>query len=384
VLEAYFRAEPAQRAAVEFPPELDRLLLKEAAAIRAMAWAAYRSGWEREAWKEEVEAKQVQFGNLVMPYTLREVGAKPEAGWAVFIPMHGGGANKPANDKSWGRTQRRYFDQPQGGYLYVTPRAPTDAWNGFYTDANLALTDRLLKQLRVFRDVDPNRVYLCGYSHGGYGAFYQGTRMADHFAHVHASSAAPTEYDASGLNLRNTHFTFMIDASDVRHERKQRCEWFDAWIKERRGERDDIFPVKMEMVSGFGHGRVPDQAKLKNMLPHRRTPLPREISWFVWPSVHDMNWLHVPAPAKTIVEAARDGNRVTLTFTKLPQVDVLLDERLVDVTKPVTLTVNGEKQTVDPQPSLRTLCETLAARGDPEYAFTVRLPAALPASDGTK
>lgn len=376
LLANYFQAEPAARAALAFPAELDRLLLTHAPAIRAMAWSAYRAGRERTDWQAEVEARQVRLGNLTMPYALREVGTRPEAGWGVFIPMHGGGADKAANDKSWGNMQHRYTEHPElGGYLYVTPRAPTDAWNGFYTDASLALTDRLLKQLRVFHDVDPNRVYLCGYSHGGYGAFFQGLRMADRFAHVHASSAAVTEYDESGLNLRNTRFTFMIDASDVKHDRRQRCEWFDGWIKEQRGSRADIFPVTMEMVSGFGHGRVPDQNKLKDMLPSRRNPLPREISWFVWPAIHDMNWLHVPAPAKAIVSAQRDGNRITLSFERLPSVDVLLDERMIDLSRPVTLSVNGVEQTIQPQPSLRTLCETLAERGDPEYGFTVRVPA---------
>jgi len=239
------------------------------------------------------------------------------------------------------------------------------------------LTDLLIRQLHLFRDLDANRIHLMGYSHGGYGAFYQGMRMADRFAHVHASSAAVTQYDESGLNLRNTHFTFMIDESDVKYGRKDRCLWFDAWIKERRGDRKDIFPVKMEMLKGFGHGRLPDQLKIKDMYPHERIPLPKHVSWFVWPNVKHMNWLYAPAPRKSIVDARREGNRVTIAAEKLDGLHVLLDERLVDLAKPVAVKVNGTEREVAVRPSLRTLCETLAARGDPEYIFTVRIPLKL-------
>ena len=37
--------------------------------------------------------------------------------------------------------------------------------------------------------VNPNKVYLMGYSHGGYGAFFIGPLIADRFAAVHASAS---------------------------------------------------------------------------------------------------------------------------------------------------------------------------------------------------
>ena len=37
-------------------------------------------------------------------------------------------------------------------------------------------------------DIDPDKVFIMGYSHGGYGAYAIGPKMPDHFAAIHASS----------------------------------------------------------------------------------------------------------------------------------------------------------------------------------------------------
>ena len=59
---------------------------------------------------------------------------------------------------------------------------------------------------------------------------------------------------------------------------------------------------------------------------------------------------------------------------------ILLDSRLVDFKKPVTLELNGKSSSLKVQPSLKTLCETLRRRGDPELAFTAEIPLPRPAA----
>ena len=107
--------------------------------------------------------------------------------------------------------ERYYKDHPEaGGYVYLALRAPNDAWNGFYDDAICPLVERLIRQFVLFGDVNPDRVYTLGASHGGYGAFVIGPKMPDRFAAVHASAAAPTPGETRGENLRDVRFTFMV------------------------------------------------------------------------------------------------------------------------------------------------------------------------------
>ena len=79
---------------------------------------------------------------------------------------------------------------------------------------------------------------------------------------------------------------------------------------------------------------------------------------------------------KRIDAICRDNRLTVTTTTNLAAASVLLDQRLVDFEKPVELELNGQTRAVTLQPSLRTLCDTLQRRGDPELAFTVEI--ALP------
>lgn len=115
------------------------------------------------------------------------------------------------------------------------------------------------------------------------------------------------------------------------------------------------------------------------MYPAARNPVPRELAWRLSDGViRDFFWLHAPAPGsgKELNVACKD-NRLTATVTtNLTAATILLDSRLIDFKKPVVLELNGRTSRHKPRPSLRTLCETLQRRGDPELAFTAEL--ALP------
>jgi hypothetical protein len=73
------------------------------------------------------------------------------------------------------------------------------------------------------------------------------------------------------------------------------------------------------------------------------------------------------------IEASCRDNNVTVSTKNIPVLHVLLDERLIDYGKPLTLNVNNESSSQSVKPSLQTLCETLAERGDPEFMFSTRL-----------
>src|SRR5262249_50689164 len=158
------------------------------------------------------EQSQVRYEMHLSPYTVKQVGKRPKQGWPLFIAMHGGGGvAKPVNDSQWKVMQKYYKDQDSvEGYQYLALRAPNDVWNGFYDNYVPPLIINLIRQFLLFGDVDADKVFLMGYSHGGYGAFFIGPKIPDRFAAVHCSAAAPTDGTISARNLRNTRFTFMI------------------------------------------------------------------------------------------------------------------------------------------------------------------------------
>lgn len=377
----YFAASAEERAEWKFDAALDRLIEEKEAAVRFAVWEALKGAPIHEALREDYEAKVVRFKEHLSPFTVKQVGAMPEEGWPLFIAMHGGGgAPQRVNDRQWAIMQNYYRDQDSvPGYLYAALRAPNNTWNGFYDDYVYPLIENLIHEFVYFWEVDPNKVFLMGYSHGGYGAFAIGPKMPDYFAAIHSSAAAPTDGETSAKTLRNTIFTYMIGENDHAYGRVERCQRFNETIQALRGDRTDIYPVTMEYKEGYGHGGLPDKDKIAGMYPARRNPVPRELAWELTDSViTHFFWLHVPEPGKgQELNAACRENKITVTSKNISAAELFLDSRLADFSKPVTLRVNGKQTSHQLAPSLAVLCETMLERGDPDLAFTARLPLAL-------
>lgn len=388
-LTEYFTATTNQQAKWKFPRAMDRLLRENEAAVRLAAWEAYRSAPIHAELKTDFDARQVRFEKHLSPYTVKTVGTRPTNGWALFIAMHGGGnAPQALNDSQWRHMQIYYKDHPEaGGYLYVALRAPNNTWNGFYDTYVYPLIANLTRQFRLHGDIDPNKVFIMGYSHGGYGAYAIGPKMPDNFAAIHASAAAASDGETTPKTLRNTIFTAMVGEKDTAYGRHDRNQKFAAAVEKLRGDRKDIYPVRVDIIAGNGHTGLPDRDLIKQMYPAVRNPVPTELSWLQTDKViRDFFWLRSEAPGKKReIEAVCRDNRVTVTTsTNVTSAVVLLDSRLVDFDKPVVTEVNGAKATHKLQPSLRVLAETLLRRGDPELAFTAKIELTPTSSPATK
>jgi pimeloyl-ACP methyl ester carboxylesterase len=382
----YFSAPAATQADWKFSGRLEKLLRNNEPAVRQAAWEVFKYSAVHGDLAADFAAKQVRFEDYLSPYTVKYVGQRPPNGWALFIAMHGGGgAPKEVNDSQWKVMQSHYREHPEaGGYIYVALRAPNDTWNGFYDVYVYPLIANLLHQFIFFADVDPDKVFIMGYSHGGYGAFAIGPKEPDLFAAIHASAAAPTDGETTPVTLRNTIFTCMVGGVDTMYGRLWRDKKFREEITQLRGGRTDVYPVTLTISPGVEHPNLADRDKIKEMYPAVRNPVPRELTWLMTDQViTNFFWLHTDSPGKEKeIDATCRDNHVTVTTTNVADATVLLDSRLIDFQKPVTLEVNGTVSTQKLRPSLRVLCETLQRRGDPGLAFTAEWP--LPLSPSNK
>ena len=283
--------------------------------VRELVWEIYLQSPLGQIRKSDFESDQVIFEQHVSPYTIKEVGQRPAAGWPLVIAMHGGGgAPQKVNDSQWKHMQIYYKDQPDvQGYKYLALRAPNNTWNGFYDDYVYPLIENLIQQCIVFADVDPNKVFLIGYSHGGYGAFAIGPKIPYRFAAVHASAAAPTDGQTSANTLRNTRFTFMVGEKDNAYGRRERCEKFAQQLQELKGERGDIYPVEFMFKKGYGHGGLPDRDMIASMYDFNRQAIPRELDWEMTDSVvNQFFWLSVKDPSP-VSESKPGSTKTTLS-----------------------------------------------------------------------
>ena len=160
------------------PKSLDELAVRDfaklpltkpdAAAARQLLWDAH-SGIIRATRAEEIKNCVLTDGNLKMPFAMKTFGDKPAAGHSLWISLHGGGGTTPAvNDRQW-KNQQSLYTIPEG--VYLAPRAPTNTWNLWHEPHIDRLFARLIEDLIVIEGIDPDRIYLLGYSAGGDGVY---------------------------------------------------------------------------------------------------------------------------------------------------------------------------------------------------------------------
>jgi pimeloyl-ACP methyl ester carboxylesterase len=374
---SFFTASPADQAKWPSDSKLDELLAQQEEAVRQAVWKAYQSAPIHAEMKKDFDANQVRYKEHLSPYVVRKVGSRPEKGWPLVIAMHGGGNTpKAVNDSQWKTMQRYYRDQPSvTGYQYLALRAPNDTWNGFYDEYVPPLIMNLIRSFVVLGDVDPDKVYLIGYSHGGYGAFYIGPKIPDRFAAIHCSAGAPTDGTISPLSLRNTRFTFMVGENDTAYGRRERCEKFNDIIVKLKEENKGDFPVEFEFKKGFGHGGLPDKDKIKEMYPYTRNAVPSHLSWEMTDSVlTDFFWLSTAKPEKgQSIDAMIRDNKVEITTKNTKEFNLDLDGRLVAFDRSLQVSLNGKSQPHTIRHSFVTLCRSVLQRGDPQLACTCKI-----------
>ena len=173
------------------------------------------------AYQDEV----LKIGSYKMPIWWAVYGNKPSDGRSLYISLHGGGGAPAAtNNQQWNNQKKLY--QPSEG-VYLCPRAITDTWDLHFRPESDGFYEQIIQMAVVFLDVNPDKVYLMGYSAGGDGVWRLAPRMADHWAA--ASMMAGHPGDVSLLPLRNLPFMIWCGAEDSAYNRNEECA---ARIKE--------------------------------------------------------------------------------------------------------------------------------------------------------
>ena len=146
---------------------------------RKLLWEAHAERIRKER-GEEMRDRVLVIGEHSMPFWYDTYGTKPADGRSLWISMHGGGGAPPeVNTRQWENQKRLY--RPDEG-VYLAPRAPTDTWNLWHQGHIDTFFDRLIENLIVFEDVNPDKVYIMGYSAGGDGVYQLAPRMASAWA----------------------------------------------------------------------------------------------------------------------------------------------------------------------------------------------------------
>jgi poly(3-hydroxybutyrate) depolymerase len=352
----------------------------DAAAARGLLWAAHVRIIEKDRAKE-VKDRVLKEGDLAMPFDYSTFGVRPAGGRSLWISLHGGGgAPKRVNDRQW-ENQKKLYAPDEG--VYLAPRAPTDTWNLWHQPHIDRLFGRLIEDLIVHEGVNPDRVYLLGYSAGGDGVYQLAPRMADRWAAAAMMAGHPN--GVSPLSLRNVPFALQVGSNDSAYDRNKVGREYGERLDELEKDDPGGYRHFVKVHEGKGHwmGRE-DRAALPWMAKFSRDPVPDRVVWRQTGTPHDRSyWLAVPPDAgavDSLVAARRDGQTVEITAAeKVARLLVRFDDRTADLDRPVAVRHAGRELFAGTPPrTVGVMVRTLTGRGDPRLMFDAEVGVELP------
>ena len=331
--------------------------------------------WQREIYERlepEMEKGHVRYGDLTMPYADVEYGEVPPEGHSLYISLHGGGATtQQVNDEQW-QNQLRLYAPTEG--IYVAPRAPWNDWNMWFKPGTDELLERLVQWYVAVKEVNPNRIYLMGYSAGGDGVWRLAPRMADRWAAASMMAGHPGE--AQQVNLINLPFIIWMGENDNAYHRNEEARK-KGWVMDSLERAEPLTYVhETHIVPGKGHWMDrADTVAVAWMANFERDPLPLHVVWRQEDVVRsDFYWLEVEqskARPGMRVDVLRNGNKVEILRCDYPKLRIYLNDEMMDLDQNVTVVYRG-KVLFDGRlkRTLGTMARTLLERGDYHWMFS--------------
>ncbi|HLQ37161.1 MAG TPA: PHB depolymerase family esterase [Planctomycetota bacterium] len=322
------------------------------------------------------------------------------AGLGLLVGLHGGGEG--AGDKSeaaaaWNAALAK------NKLIGIYPQAIQLVHDAWCTPEGERFVLTLIEMAKRTYDLDPARVYSAGFSMGGTGTWWLCGRYPQLFAGgmpfhgVLFNDGQQTDHESQitsvqhGLIPNVRHVPLYYTTGSVDHNcLPYSYEYAARLLDELRKTHPGDYEINYRCVPGLAHAFAPGEpaAACKWLLGRKRLTFPKTVTWeaLVNPTfppgdgrarVHGSYWLRCDAPVeKMLVEAEIQGQTVALKVERHEPkgFTVYLCADLIDVTKEVTITCNGEqKYRGTPAASLVAMIETMSEFFDRELVFDRRV-----------
>jgi pimeloyl-ACP methyl ester carboxylesterase len=400
----WFEARPRTRFE-EWDPTKRDALLAEAKALGAIpegSLDAVRDVLWKAARKHGLTAKE----SIDTPYGkatwIQNGRGGKKAG--LLVGLHGGGPGAGSSSEAAGA-----WNIP--GCLGMYPqgiRLVHDTWNTVHGE-RFVLT--LLEIAKTQHEIDPDRVYVAGFSMGGTGSWFFAGRHPDLFAGAvpgagvlmaAPKSQVPRKEDVESLqhglvpNVRNLALSFFIGLADTNCMPGTFLYVADRIEELKKADPGGYAKVRFASHPGLAHAFPPGEprASLDFVASQRRDALPAKVVWenatspFPLPETdedrkvgrfvkRDFYWLHWERPAdRTTIVATIADNVVDVDAGGAFAEDlwIWLRPPMIDPKKDVVVRLDGkEAYRGRPVPDVASVLESLDARLDRTLCFDRRV-----------
>lgn len=240
-----------------------------------------------------------------------------------------------------------------------------------------------LNYLKLHYPIDTNRVFILGYSMGGYGTWNVGLRYPDRFAAIVPLAGGISrvenivQRDAKSRKLLTNAVmvpSFFVHGSADPTVPFRFSKTIAADLTKLGAEHQFTeVPGQGHYLRGFLNGNEVTQKLVEFLAAKVRDPNPKTVVHSVLGTYHGSSyWLRVDdAPKGADAMAIAKDNTIRITTEGVRKLTVFLDPDVVDVNAPVTIEVNKTvyfRAVV--QPSLKAVAESFADDLDPHLTYT--------------
>ncbi|MFC1499368.1 choice-of-anchor D domain-containing protein, partial [Verrucomicrobiota bacterium] len=391
------------------------------AIIKAAIWDKYVSMELTNSIRTlEHSNKRIDFDSYSMRYDYSTVGTRPTNGYSLYIALHGGGATSTSvNDSQWEMMKTYYLTDGVTNGIYLAPRGINDTWNLHSRPQSYVMYDRIIENMILFENIDPNRVYILGFSAGGDGTYQICPRMADRWAAGNMSAGHPN--GISGKNLYRTPFLLQVGEVDTAYNRHTQAAQFhvalnglqsnavDGYVHDcyihvgmphnffdnhQIGQNQQVMLDAAEWLNnGDSTARSVDANAIRWLDQHVRDPKPTRLIWDLntramtrtgidsggndfWRTqskVHQFYWLDIGTntseyPQGSQVIASISNNTIVVEESG-DYLKVLVSADMLDANDQICVEIGGTSLWFEVLGNLSGMVSTMIDRGDPNYIF---------------
>lgn len=389
----------------------DKIAIKEIDKARNVVWQCWKEAVAGTAEEKlpallPAEARDTAYWAMPthpeegtrMPFHYIYKGEKPDSGYPLFLYMHGSGAKSAEWDTGY-HLCRSFADSPSA---YFIPQIPSENHYRWAIQPQQWAWEKLLRLAFLSDSIDCNRIYFFGISEGGYGSQRLASFYADYLAGAGPMAGGEPLQNAPCENLANTAFSLRTGERDYGFGRNYLTYVTNLTLDSLQAAHPGLYNHKIEIVPGMGHG-INYETTTPWLAQFKRNP---HLTYFYWEN-YEMygrkrkGFYNLRADEEGCNEQERvcyemsiSDNTVTLnvnnvtyrttrqmagipmtfhkTFTPATKgkVTIFLNEKLVDLKKPVKVIVNG-KEVVNKKvkPTTKAMAESCALFNDPERLF---------------
>lgn len=361
--------------------EANKIIAKAISDERINSNNSLRSGWDNRSFS---------YNGKILKFKTSTYGDKPSSGRSLYISMHGGGAAMAAvNDEQWDNQVSMTSDNPNAYGIkegvVIIPRAPVDDWNMWFQSEIDDLFERAIRAAVLFADVNPNKVYIIGYSAGGDGTFRLSTRMADHWAAASMSAGHPGE--CTPANLRNIGFALNMGGLDNSFNRNGLAVEWKVKLNNLQKEDPKGYRHMVNIFADKPHWMdMKDKIAISFIKDFTRNPYPDKVLWeqnsfhirqyFYWLGISaaDTQVKGIADDPTKVINVSYIGNTINIEDNYSAQLLIYLNDKMMDLNKEVTVNHKGSqifKGMVGR--SAKVIAQTASDRKDDDYIFSAKI-----------